>query len=303
MVRTGVYLFVHMGMTGRISTPDIIPTLKELKDTDEYPPPHCHLRLKTDTAEASFSDPRKFGYVVLSTTLGGGFDELAPDALHEIKQEQLNTGLIGKSMGIKGLLLDQKRVVSGVGNWVADEILYQCQLHPEQTHLSESQADKLGERMKFILTTAVQCLDDNEEFPLDWLFHCRWGKRSSKSKTIQDPKGRLVTFITAAGRTSAIVPSIQKKTAGKRPKKETSGNKKSEKNTSDYDMPSVEIKIELPKRKANNSSSPKNGKRVKPTTNKTVNKTKKGHTGTTKKTSISKRTSKGTRRSSRLASK
>eukprot|EP00521_Asterionellopsis_glacialis_P008739 CAMPEP_0195285908 /NCGR_PEP_ID=MMETSP0707-20130614/3572_1 /TAXON_ID=33640 /ORGANISM="Asterionellopsis glacialis, Strain CCMP134" /LENGTH=155 /DNA_ID=CAMNT_0040345479 /DNA_START=299 /DNA_END=763 /DNA_ORIENTATION=+ len=155
-------------MTGRISTPDIIPTLKELKDTDEYPPPHCHLQFKTDAAEASFWDPRKFGSVVLSTTLGEGFDELAPDALHEIKQQQLNAGLKGKSMGIKGLLLDQKRVVSGVGNWVADEILYQCQLHPEQTHLSESQVDKLGERMKFILTTAVQRLDNNDEFPSDW---------------------------------------------------------------------------------------------------------------------------------------
>uniref|UniRef100_A0A7S2XJ90 Formamidopyrimidine-DNA glycosylase catalytic domain-containing protein n=1 Tax=Attheya septentrionalis TaxID=420275 RepID=A0A7S2XJ90_9STRA len=208
-----VYLFLHMGMTGRISTPDMIPKLVELKDDSEYPPPYTHLVLKTDLAEASYSDPRKFGSVRLSTSLEDGFGELAPDALFLCGPTTATTldGLVGKQMGIKGLLLDQKRVMSGIGNWVADEVLYQSRIHPDQTHLSRPQVEALGTIIQFVLSTAVACLDRNEEFPSDWLFHCRWGKR--KKTAIQDPKGRAVTFLTSASRTSAIVPSIQRKTA------------------------------------------------------------------------------------------
>ena len=31
---------------------------------------------------------------------------------------------------IKAVLLDQERVVCGVGNWVADEVLFQSGIHP-----------------------------------------------------------------------------------------------------------------------------------------------------------------------------
>jgi formamidopyrimidine-DNA glycosylase len=145
--------------------------------------------------------------VTLSTTQSD-FDNLAPDALTMFDAE----GLVGKAMGIKALLLDQKRVMSGVGNWVADEVLYQSELHPEQTFLSRAQAVTLQERLHIILNTAITCLDDREEFPESWLFHCRWGKRASNNgTTIKDPTGRTVVFLKAAGRTSAIVPSIQVK--------------------------------------------------------------------------------------------
>jgi formamidopyrimidine-DNA glycosylase len=144
---------------------------------------------------------------MLSTTQSD-FDNLAPDALTVFDVE----GLVGKAMGIKALLLDQKRVISGVGNWVADEILYQSELHPEQTFLSRAQAVILQERLHCILNTAITCLDDRKDFPESWLFHCRWGKRASNNGTkIKDPMGRTVVFLKAAGRTSAIVPSIQVK--------------------------------------------------------------------------------------------
>jgi formamidopyrimidine-DNA glycosylase len=159
--------------------------------------------------EASFSDPRKFGSVILSTTTAQSdfFDNLAPDALTSF---HVVDGLVGQAVGIKALLLDQKRVVSGVGNWVADEVLYQSELHPEQTFLSRDQAVTLQTRLHCILNTAIACLDDRREFPESWLFHCRWEKRASNSGTkIKDPMGRTVVFLKAAGRTCAIVPSIQ----------------------------------------------------------------------------------------------
>ena len=223
------YLYVHMGMTGRISTSDYIPMLKELKKDSDYPPPHTYLKFKAGKYEACFSDPRKFGSILFKSNRDE-YDELAPDALTEIMmnnpshddkkkgadddgtirlevKEGIVTKLTNQSMGIKPLLLDQKRVVSGVGNWVADEILYQCQIHPDQNYLSSEDAERLLRKLHRILKTAVESLTMRQEFPSEWLFHYRWNKK----QTTKDSYGRIVTFITSGGRTSAIVASIQKK--------------------------------------------------------------------------------------------
>jgi formamidopyrimidine-DNA glycosylase len=227
---TTKYMFLHMGMTGRISTPAHIPKLKELVDTDIYPPPYTYIRLIAGPNEASFSDPRKFGSMYLRDKLEDDFDILAPDALNELMMKEgkqqdepavaLQDGsttdaiiakLIQQSMGIKGILLDQKRCVCGVGNWVADEVLYQTRMHPDQNFLSEEQALLVLHRLHKILEQAVQCLSQDQEFPIEWLFHYRWSKRGSAKKTVMDAKGRSIIFVTSGGRTSAIVPSIQKK--------------------------------------------------------------------------------------------
>jgi formamidopyrimidine-DNA glycosylase len=207
------YLFVHMGMTGRISTPEHVPSLESLATTD-YPPPHCYLKFSCcgSSSEACFSDPRKFGSIQLSDSFKD-MDDLAPDAwtdLEEHRSSILNK-FVNKSMGIKALLLDQKRAVSGVGNWVADEVLYQIEMHPDQNHLDVVQATTLLDTLHDILQTAVECLKKRQEFPIEWLFHYRWSKK--KSSTPKDSKGRTIAFVTSGGRTSAIVQSIQKKKA------------------------------------------------------------------------------------------
>ena len=227
------YLFLHMGMTGRISTPECIPKLKELSDTESYPPPYTYLRLSAGPNQACFSDPRKFGAVYLKDVSGEDFGVLAPDAWkstrtwkvkknedshsHEVADESTITNILkkiaGQSMGIKGVLLDQKRAVCGVGNWVADEVLYQIEMHPDQNYLTQDEAKTLLERLHEILDTAVQCLYDGKEFPEEWLFHYRWSKR--KKVTVKDAHGRSIVFVTSGGRTSAVVPSIQKKKSRK----------------------------------------------------------------------------------------
>ena len=202
------YLFLHMGMTGRISTPDHVPRLESL-GSEDYPPKYTHIKFNCGEEEACFSDPRKFGWVVLKPSLEDGFGELAPDAL-DIRQVDVQ-GLIDQRVSIKALLLDQKRVMCGVGNWVADEVLYQSMIHPEQKQLSEEQADLILSKTREILTEAVNCLDRRDTFPCSWLFHSRWSKRSAtKGSAVKDAEGRKLAFITAGGRTSAIVPSIQK---------------------------------------------------------------------------------------------
>ena len=323
------YLFLHMGMTGRISNPECIPKLKELSDTEVYPPPYTYLRLVAGPNEACYSDPRKFGAVYLKDVLEEDFDILAPDAwtsmrTRPIKSETTSleetdwqgtegestildsilTKLSEQSMGIKGVLLDQKRAICGVGNWVADEVLYQTKMHPDQNYLTKEEAKVLLDRLYIILDRAVKCLYKDQEFPLDWLFHYRWSKRGSKKTTIKDAHGRFIVFVTSGGRTSAVVPSIQKKTSRKLPttKPATTTPRKEEKKTkrSEKEKESV-MSTTASKGRATLSEavSEKNAKKAK-----LIKKEKTTNTNHTKKESGRRKdtpgTNRGTRRSSRL---
>lgn len=234
------YLFVHMGMTGRIATPTYVPKLESQQST-AYPPNHTHIVFKSGDKEACFSDPRKFGSMTLSNSIEEGFEELAPDAADVTDVlEKLAT----QKLAIKAVLLDQKRVMSGVGNWVADEVLYQSCIHPEQKYLSMEQAETIFDKIQEILSTAVHCLENGEDFPSPWIFHVRWSKRSSKKgPTVKDAAGRHVSFITAGGRTSAIVTSIQKLTQNEHIKKHALTRKApGETKTTDATLSTMDLK-------------------------------------------------------------
>jgi len=108
---------------------------------------------------------------------------------------------------IKSVLLDQA-FAAGVGNWIADEILYQGKIHPK-THacdLSNAQIKLVKSKMKSIIDLAVRVDADDSKFPKSWLFHSRWGKNSEA--TTHD--GKRIEFLTIGGRTTAYVPELQK---------------------------------------------------------------------------------------------
>lgn len=54
-------------------------------------------------------------------------------------------------------------------------------------------------------------LADSSKFPEDWLFKHRWGKGKKDSLTTL-PNGAKITYLTVGGRTSCVIPSVQKKT-------------------------------------------------------------------------------------------
>ena len=63
-----------------------------------------------------------------------------------------------------------------MGNWVADEVLYQARIHPEQPvcELSEEMIDDLHSHLKKVIGLAVEVDSDSTRFPKDWLFHFRY---------------------------------------------------------------------------------------------------------------------------------
>lgn len=96
---------------------------------------------------------------------------------------------------------------AGVGNWVADEVLYQARMHPEQpvSDLSQEQVAAVHAALDSVIQLAVSVDADSHKFPRDWLFHYRWtGKKASSIN------GGRIEFLTVGGRTSAFVPSVQR---------------------------------------------------------------------------------------------
>merc|ERR1712194_24504 len=156
----------------------------------------------------AFADPRKFGSCKFEDGVAE-LDELAPDGLNETvtasQRETMAARIANRKLGIKAVILDQKRVVSGVGNWVADEVLYQSKIHPDQNYLTLAQSLLVVQNMHNILSIAVSCLERDVPYPATWLFGYRWtGKKAGK-----DCEGRSLFFLQSGGRTSAIVPQIQ----------------------------------------------------------------------------------------------
>lgn len=83
--------------------------------------------------------------------------------------------LLKRSCPIKALLLNQS-FSAGVGNWVADEVLYHARVHPEQRcrTLSEEQVGSVWKWTSEVCRIAVDVNADDEKFPEDWLFKHRW---------------------------------------------------------------------------------------------------------------------------------
>lgn len=95
----------------------------------------------------------------------------------------------------------------------SDEVLYHAKLHPEQYSdtFSAAQLKQLHASILYVCQTAVDVLGDSTKFPEEWLFNHRWGKGKKDSPGTL-PNGAKLTFLTVGGRTSCVVPSVQKKT-------------------------------------------------------------------------------------------
>ena len=134
--------------------------------------------------------------------------ELGVDPLLEqLDAEQIHGILRKRSAAIKAVLLDQS-VFAGVGNWIADEVLYQARIRPQRParRLSAEAVRRLCRCLGRIVARAVAVDADSARYPSGWLFHYRWDKD-------QQPVfigGERIRFDVVAGRTTAWVPGRQR---------------------------------------------------------------------------------------------
>ncbi|KAI9738613.1 MAG: hypothetical protein M1834_008117 [Cirrosporium novae-zelandiae] len=220
---------MHFGMTGwmKIRGQETYYYREKSEDTEEeWPPKYWKFILEAkgegeERCEVAFVDARRFSRIKLLDCAGDDIrtvsplKENGPDPIIDkdiLTAEWLTNKLKRIKKPVKAFLLDQANI-SGIGNWVGDEILYHAKIHPEQhsNTLTSAQVHQLHTSILHITSTAVDLLGDSERFPDDWIFKHRWGKgKKDHPKTL--PNGQKIVHITVGGRTSAVVPSVQKKT-------------------------------------------------------------------------------------------
>ncbi|KAK5675186.1 hypothetical protein LTS10_012260 [Elasticomyces elasticus] len=199
------------------------------KKEEDWPPKYmkfllrCEADGEREAVEAAFVDPRRLARIRLVDCQAdeirnhSPLKENGPDPVRDkevVTVEWLSQLLKRKKVPVKALLLDQANI-SGVGNWVADEIMYQARLHPEQYSytFSDEQIESLHKALMDVCTLAVETNADSSQFPETWLMKHRWNKGKKGAEANVLPNGEKIVHVTVGGRTSAIVPSVQKKTA------------------------------------------------------------------------------------------
>ena len=147
----GVTLLIHLGMTGRL-----------LMGPPPSPPlPHVHLVFQLEGGlELVFQDIRRFGQVLVFPP---GEDPLplarvgAEPFSRKVTPAWLAEQARGRSRPIKNFLLDA-RILAGIGNIYACEILFAARLHPATpvTRLTLADWDRVLTETRRILTHAIK---------------------------------------------------------------------------------------------------------------------------------------------------
>lgn len=142
----------HFGMTGE---------LVWLDGADEAGQPrHRHDRMVVSTArgELRYRDMRKLQGVRFAgrdSEVTDLLSESGPDA-SDVTAEELGRRLRRTSRQLKPALIDQG-VLAGLGNLLADEILWRARIHPKRatSELTDSDVRRLHRRMQTVLRRSV----------------------------------------------------------------------------------------------------------------------------------------------------
>lgn len=196
------WLGIHLGMTGNL--------VMESKKYEAQK--YDALIIRQIDRNLVFRDPRQFGRLRLH--LGKNpptwWSNLPTSMLsNEFKQDILHGALTRHSRRpIKALLLDQ-RYFPGMGNWMADEVLWRAKIHPSLlgAQISKVQECVIYKQIIFVAKGAMKSVGINGgDPPKSWLFHTRWKDGllcpKTKSALIREQIG---------GRTTCWCPALQRK--------------------------------------------------------------------------------------------
>ena len=188
-----LFLTLHFGMTGYLKT------YNEAEDR----PKGTRVSFELHDGFMAWVNPRKFGRVGLTDDVQAFFREknFAEDALTISKADFVET-LQNTKGPIKSRLMDQKNV-AGVGNIYADEILFQCEIHPEtdSRKLSKNALEQVHAVMQEVFEVAIDHKARYHTYPKHYLLFDRSEER-------QNPP---LSRIKVGGRTTYFDPKRQKR--------------------------------------------------------------------------------------------
>lgn len=198
---TDRWLGVHLGMTGKLS----------VSSPDHSPSPHDHLVLYTRKRALVFADPRLFGRVRLERSpYPPRWWSSLPSPVHTRKFSVKRLEVIlakRRRAPLKPLLLLQQ-FFPGIGNWMADEILWKAGLHPltRVGTLSFPEVAALHAAIRKVAREAIRVIGrDWSDPPRSWLFLHRWkdGGRCPRCRN-------FLIRRSVGGRTTCWCPRCQK---------------------------------------------------------------------------------------------
>jgi formamidopyrimidine-DNA glycosylase len=195
------WIGVHLGMTGEL----------RLEKSGYTQAKHDHLILRQAKHTLVFEDARMFGRVL--------FDEGkdAPKWWAKLPLDLLSSAFTVDDLAkflkrrarapLKPVLLMQERF-PGIGNWMADEILWRAGIHPSQPagSLNAATTKTLYREIRWVCREAMRIIGTKWDDPPDsWLFNHRWQKGGTCPRT-----GAKLKHATIGGRTTCWSPGRQK---------------------------------------------------------------------------------------------
>ena len=205
----GAWVGVHLGMSGELRA-----------EAARYTPlKHDHLVLKTAQVSLVFSDPRMFGRVQfhLGPAAPAWWTKIAPPILSAAFTVDAVAAFLQRRgrAPIKAVLLMQERF-PGIGNWMADEILWRASIHPRRRAgtLKSAEIQALWKECRRVCRLALATIagrgnylppDLNAHIPQTWLFWHRWEDGGRDPRT-----GTPLARADIGGRTTCWSPARQK---------------------------------------------------------------------------------------------
>lgn len=175
------WLGIHLGMTGELSE----------QPADHAPRRSDHLILRQKSRSLVFSDPRMFGQILFDRgpTPPSWWTRIPPPLVSDcFRHEDLVAFLHRHPRApIKSVLLRQERF-PGIGNWMADEVLWRAAIHPKQSagSLSSGSTRTLYREIRWVCRRALETIGVTmQDPPASWLFPHRWadGGRCPRTQT------------------------------------------------------------------------------------------------------------------------
>ncbi len=205
----GSWLGIHLGMSGELT----------VAPATHVPAKHDHLVLFTKEHALVFTDPRMFGRVLFhrGDAAPAWWTKIAPAlGSPEFSLEAVAAFLRRRARApIKAVLLMQERF-PGIGNWMADEILWRAAIHPARLagSLRPAEVRTLWRECRGVARRALDTIagkgrylppDLNAHIPKSWLFWHRWEEGGLCPKT-----KRPLRRAEIGGRTTCWSPARQK---------------------------------------------------------------------------------------------
>jgi formamidopyrimidine-DNA glycosylase len=199
-IKSHSWLGVHLGMTGEL----------RIEPPDFQPAKHDHFILCQAKHALVFEDARLFGRILFAESPD------APVWWTKLPPDLLSSAFTAKDLGIflkrraraplKAVLLMQERF-PGIGNWMADEILWRAAIHPRQLagSLDAPRMKMLYREIRTVCREALRIIGKDFSDPPDsWLFNHRWQKGGTCPRT-----GAKLEHATIGGRTTCWSPARQ----------------------------------------------------------------------------------------------